>query len=290
MPKIMQRLANEKPWQRNLFTPAIETYVGTSASFMTYSSCSAADFFHPHFHEISREIGVTVSFQRKFWEWVFIVYHLRTAIKPNGRGIVFGVGEETLPALFASRGAKITATDAPSEIGVNSGWKASHEYAGNLAALPNGNMDRESFEKAVEWRECDMNAIDPSFTDYDFCWSSCCLEHLGSLRAGLDFILNTVEKVLKVGGRAVHTTELNLSSNDLTVTEGQTVLYRRRDLESFIEEVRSRGHRIQPLRIAPDSMAVDGYVDTPPYSYPHLKLELEGHVATSVGLVIERGR
>lgn len=76
-----------------------------------------------------------------------------------------------------------------------------------------------------------MNAINANLQDYDFCWSSCALEHLGDLRRGFDFIINSVEKTLKVGGIACHTTEFNLSPNDTTVASGPTVLYRRKDLD-----------------------------------------------------------
>jgi hypothetical protein len=36
-------------------------------------------------------------------------------------------------------------------------------------------------------------------------------------------------------------------------------------------------------------LAVDGYVDLPPYLGPHVKLGIAGHACTSVGLVIRRG-
>jgi hypothetical protein len=51
-----------------------------------------------------------------------------------------------------------------------------------------------------------------------------------------------------------------------------------------------RGHKVERLRIAPDSQVLDFYADTPPYSAPpHLRLRLMGYVSTSVGLVITRG-
>jgi hypothetical protein len=133
--------------------------------------------------------------------------------------------------------------------------------------------------------------------DYDFCWSSCALEHLGSLRLGMDFIINSVEKTLKVGGIACHTTELNLSSNDTTVESGDTVLYRRKDLDQLIGELRERGHQVDEFVIAPDAHFLDGFVDTPPFIGPtpevgpaHLKLQLYGYACTSVGITVRRGR
>ncbi|WP_198935301.1 MULTISPECIES: methyltransferase type 11 [Brevundimonas] len=293
-PEILRRVKSEKLWKENLFIPAIDVYrVDPSSEFMTHSTCSSRDFFHPEFKRISDEIGVPSVFHRKYWEWVYIVHHAYKsgAVASGKKGLVFGVGQETLPAVFAASGMKITATDAPRASEVSAAWQSGNEYAEELAAMPSGQLSREEFERLVEWRECDMNAIDDSLKDYDLCWSSCCLEHLGSLQHGIDFIINSVEKTLRVGGVAIHTTEFNLSSNEDTVDTGWTVLYRRRDFEELIRTLEERGHEVSPFVIAPDSLSIDGFVDTPPYSAPpHLKLALEGYVSTSAGLVIRRGR
>lgn len=107
----------------------------------------------------------------------------------------------------------------------------------------------------------------------------------------MQFVVNAVEKTLKVGGVAVHTTEFNLSSNEDTVETGDTVIYRHRDLTELIKRLEDRGHIVQPLTIAPDTHCWDFYVDVPPYTTtPHLKLMLGKYVATSVGIVVQRGR
>lgn len=286
MPRILERLAIERPWKENFLDPSPETYVRTGGEFMAYSSCSASDFLHPRFAEICEAIERPLIFHRKLWEWAFIVHHLAGDVKQGSKGIVFGVGAEHLPAVFAEQGAFITATDAPSSIVPE--WNGGAQHASGLLSLPSGKLSREEFERLVEWRECDMKAIPAEMSGYDFCWSSCCLEHLGSLQAGLEFIRNSVENVLKVGGLAVHTTELNLSSDRDTVESGDCVLYRRRDFVAFIHEMRARGHEAMEFKVAPDSLVVDGYVDTPPFSSPHLKLKLEGYTATSAGFVIRR--
>lgn len=286
---VLARLTVQQPWKANFFIPSIGTYEAPQTSkFMQYSTCSAADFLHPEFNRIVRMIDRTNVFHRKLWEWVYIIHNLLHlgVVAAGTRGLVFGVGQEMLPALFASHGAQITATDAPVDIG--EAWEATNQFAAGLSALPEGPLPRAQFEQLVSWEPCDMTAIPGHLTSYDFCWSSCCFEHLGSLRAGMDFVLASVEHCLKPGGTAVHTTELNLSSNDVTIASGSTVLYRRRDVEQLIEELRERGHHVHAFRIAPDTISVDNYVDTPPYAGPHLKLLLEGYVATSVGLVIRK--
>lgn len=291
MPKLIERLNSERPWKRSLYIP--DPHVASlpaDAPFMRYSTCSGQDILHPQFSEILASIGRQAETHRKLWEWVFVIFHLRrlNAIRPGRRGLVFGVGQELLPALFASEGVSIMATDAPAAIGHEAGWQGSNEYSGGLASLPSGNLDRASFEKLVEWRECDMNAISEDLRGFDFCWSSCCFEHLGDLRKGMDFVLNSVETLVP-GGVAVHTTEFNLSSNDDTSFSGDTVIYRKRDIEELIQELRARGHHVDPLLIAPDSGGADAYVDVPPYAGPHLKLALDRFVCTSIGLVIRRG-
>uniref|UniRef100_UPI0035CAB6C1 hypothetical protein n=1 Tax=uncultured Sphingomonas sp. TaxID=158754 RepID=UPI0035CAB6C1 len=290
-PHLVSKLLLERPWRNTMFVPSPEVYVSPAdAPFMPYSTCSSGDFLHPAFADILAELGLRNEMHRKLWEWVFIIHHLRKSgrVGPGRRGLVFGVGRELLPALFAAAGASITATDAPIEIGVGSGWQESNEFSSGLAAMPEGKLARADFENLVEWRECDMNAIDPALTGYEFCWSSCCFEHLGSLRHGMDFVLNSVEHTLAPGGVAVHTTEFNLTSNDATIEAGATCIYRRRDIEQLITELRARGHAVEPFRVAPDSLVVDGYVDLPPYGGPHLKLLSDGFVATSIGLVITR--
>lgn len=292
MPHLLVGLNLDRPWKTTMFQPSSEVYASPAdAPFMPYSTCSGADFLHPAFASILSELGLRNEMHRKLWEWVFVVHHLRKSgvVTPGHRGLVFGVGKELLPSLFASSGIRVTATDAPAEIGIGSGWQDSNEFSSGLAAMPEGKMERAAFERLVEWRECDMNAIDPALSGYDFCWSSCCFEHLGSLRHGMDFVLNSVEHCLRPNGVAVHTTEFNLTSNDATVERGDTCIYRRRDIEDLIAELRARGHQVEPLRIAPDTLAVDGYVDLPPYRGPHLKLFGEGFVMTSIGLVIRRG-
>jgi len=134
-----------------------------------------------------------------------------------------------------------------------------------------------------------MNAIRADLTGFDFAWSACCFEHLGSLEAGMQFVINSVENTLKPGGVAVHTTEYNLASNSETIANGHTVLYRQRDMEELVRRLSERGHQVQPFFVAPDSHFLDFYVDLPPYAdEPSLKIKFGDFITTSVGLVVRR--
>jgi len=136
-----------------------------------------------------------------------------------------------------------------------------------------------------------MNAIPDRYQGFDFCWSSCSLEHLGSIKAGLDFIKASVN-ALRVGGIAVHTTEYNVSSNDATIDNDPTlVLFRRRDIEQLVDELRADGHFVAEVCYDVLSEPIDLFVDIPPYAAEtHIRLLLSNFVATSIGLVIQRGR
>ena len=264
-----------------------------STPFMSYSTCNAADFLHPRYKEICDLLKHFFTWHRKLWEFVFVIHHLVESglVRQGSRGLVFGVGTERLPALFASMGAKIVATDASAANAQEMGWANTNEYAANLQTLRYPEIiDGNLFDSNVSYRVCDMNNIEPDLVDFDFNWSSCCFEHLGSIEAGLQFVVNAVEKTLRVGGIAVHTTEYNLSSNDLTVDSGGTVIFRNRDLLELVQRLQERGHIVQPFVVAPNSHHLDFHIDMPPYAQdPHLKLLLMSHVSTSAGIVVQRG-
>jgi hypothetical protein len=134
---------------------------------MAFSTCSAADIFHPRFAELSGLLNSPLLMHRKYWEWIYI---LNTALNngicvPGKYALGFGVGQEPLPAAFTKFGVRITATDAPSDIGVGQGWNDGGQYAGDAAQLPfEGIVDRESFARLVDYRVVDMNAINPELT------------------------------------------------------------------------------------------------------------------------------
>lgn len=286
-------LGGGKPWKHNLHIPSFAVHPKLEGPFMAYSTCRTADFLHPDFEALSRRLGLEPLLHRKYWEWVFILHHaLRSgAVGPGKRVLGFAVGKEPLPSAFAAAGAQVTATDAPDEIGVGKGWKLSDEFASSLLDLHSpAVLSRDVFLERVTFRPLDMTAIPDDVTGFDFCWSSCSFEHLGDIQAGLDFVVRSVERTLKPGGVAVHTTELNLSSDTDTVAEGPTVLFRKSDIAGLVERLRGRGHRVEEFRVAPDTHVLDFFADTPPYQAPvHLKLKLMGYVTTSVGLVITRG-
>ena len=237
------------------------------------------------------EFGQQPARHRKQWEYVFIckVLHERGLLAPGRRGIGFGVGSEPLPALFARYGSEVVATDLGLDEAVAAGWQTGNQHARGIDQLNKlGLCPPEEFRRRVSFRVEDMNAISPDLHGgFDFTWSSCCFEHLGSIEHGLRFVEESL-KLLKPGGIAVHTTEFNLSSNDDTVFEGGCVIFRRRDIDRLAQRVTADGHRIC-LDYTEGTLPGDLHVDVPPYTQsPHLRLLLQGFVSTSIGLVVQK--
>ncbi len=263
------------------------------SAFPTATLCRQSSFEEPYFSFWAARLGEGLRYHRKLWEFVFICQVLweRGAVKPGARGLGFGVGLEPLPAFFASEGCEVVATDLSPDRAVAAGWAQSAQYAIEKEALkrPLVCPDDTLFERNVSLRHCDMNAIPSDLTDFDFCWSACALEHLGSIEKGLDFVVNSVG-CLKPGGWAVHTTEFNLGSNEETVDEMSTVLFRRRDLEGLAERLNAAGHHAAVFDFEPGHGVLDQYVDLPPYrGEPHLAAALTGFAATSIGIIVQRG-
>lgn len=230
---------------------------------------------------------------RKQWEWDYILQALRQegAVRHGARGIGFGVGREPITAWLAREGCSVLATDQPAGPSAER-WLSDGQHASMLDEL-NGDeiCPPEEFAEAVRYLSLDMRRIDVDLLEveqaFDFAWSSCALEHLGSLAAGRRFVLESL-KLLKPGGVAVHTTELNVSSTWRTVRRGHTVLYRRSDIEALAQELRRQGHELTcTFHLGDDPL--DAHVDRQPWTNTHLKVALGPHIATSYGLLIRKG-
>lgn len=229
---------------------------------------------------------------RKLWEWSFISQALfeRGLLNPGIKGLGFAVGQEPLSALFAFYGCKILATD----LNVNNknveGWARTNQHAAGLKDLNKLKIcPNEIFNRRVSFRFVNMNNIDKDLRGFDFVWSSCSLEHLGSLEKGKEFIYNSLN-CLKPGGFAIHTTEFNVSSNTDTLVNGESVIYRKKDIREIAINLRSAGHKIK-LDFNFGTKPYDLHVDYPPYSQDiHLRLNLLGFVSTSYGLIIQKAK
>ncbi len=291
-------LLSFSPWTVPVFllepprNPSIPTLLRPpTLSAPTSQLCTAAQFQEELYAEFCEEIEMDPSVvHRKQWEFAWIMAALRKAdlLRAEKRGLGFGVGNEPFPAFLAKRGIEVMATDAPSAIIAGQGWDTTGQHANSREQLWRPNIvDRESFEKHVSFAFVDMNHIPDSLSGFDFCWSACSFEHLGSIEKGLDFVRNSL-KTLKPGGLAIHTTEFNLTSDEDTFEHPTLSLFRKRDIESLYGRLIEEGHQPWSLNLFPGNGKIDAFVDLPPFALPHLKLQVSKYVSTSIGLVVQK--
>jgi 2-polyprenyl-3-methyl-5-hydroxy-6-metoxy-1,4-benzoquinol methylase len=246
---------------------------------------------------------IPVVFARKIWEFCYVSQALyeRGFLNEGTRGLGFGCGVEPLASHFASRGISVLATDAPPSEN-SSKWAQTNQYTSGLDQLFKPNLvDRKTFDHHVEHRFVDMNFIPAELNSFDFCWSICALEHLGSISKGLDFIENSLP-TLRPGGLSVHTTEFNFFDDQKTIDNWGTVFFQRKHFLELSERLTAKGHRVAPLDFNIGNKPMDRFIDVPPYADKwgkaavdywvgaphHLKLTWNGFLTTCFGIIIEK--
>jgi 2-polyprenyl-3-methyl-5-hydroxy-6-metoxy-1,4-benzoquinol methylase len=250
------------------------------------------------------ELGMRLIFHRKVWELAYAMQAIyeNGMMTPGKRGVGFGCGEEALPSYFAAKGVDILVTDLAPDDARASGWAntAQHTKGPDSAFHPHL-VDRKTFDEKVRLQYVDMNDIPSSVRDYDFCWSICALEHLGTIENGLNFIERSLD-VLKPGGLAIHTTEYNFAHDDLTIDNWGTVLFLRKHFQQVFARLTALGHQCAPLDLSVGNKPMDRFIDVPPYAHQmsaalaeewnesvaHMKLLVDGFPATCFGIIIRK--
>ena len=274
------------------------------AAGLTGRLCRQADIEADWLRHWCDRQGILPLYHRKVWEDCFVLQALWEAgmLAPGRRGLGFAVGAEPLPAVMAAAGVEVLATDLSARDPRARAWIRAEQHGGDRERLFRPDLvARGDFDARVAHRAVDMRAI-PADLDgrFDFLWSVCSFEHLGSIEAGLDFVRRAM-RCLRPGGVAVHTTEFNLDDAGPGLERGPTVLFRRRHLEALFERLAREGHAPLPMDWTAGEDALDRFVDLPPYppaagwplaplhDTPHLKLSVQGCVATSAGLILRAG-
>lgn len=267
---------------------------------LTSRTCRQTDIEGAWVRHWCRALGTTPFYHRKLWEDCFILQVLweHGKLQPGQRALGFAVGEEPLPAILASRGVEVLATDIAAEDARAQDWIATGQHGTGTDRLYRPHLsDRAEFDRLVGFRSVDMAALPEDLQDgsRDIVWSACSMEHLGSHERGLAFV-EAAMRCLKPGGIAVHTTELNLDAAGETLSQGSTVLFQLRHLEALAARLGALGHRMLVLDHAHHPGIMDQFVDVPPFeegrvplghlSPPHLRLSIAGYPATSVGIVV----
>src|SRR6476469_4178885 len=264
-------------------------------SRVTSKLCVNRDFQTDYYEHWIDKLQASKTIHRKYWEWVVMSQALneRGFLKAGKKGMGFAVGNEPLPSAFASLGCEIVATDQNYDIPeAKEHWATTDQLCRGKQALNEKQIcPPETFDKLVRFREVDINNIPEELKqgEFDFIWSSCAFEHIGSLEHGLRFAKESL-KCLKPGGIAIHTTEFNCSSNEGTLNTDNLVFFRHRDIQRLISELTAEGYRVEP----PDYWMGDSKYDLTAMKdlsnqwAPHLKIQLGGYIATSLLLIIHK--
>lgn len=277
---------------------------------ITTKICNKEDFDTEEFKNWSELMKEEFRYHRKLWEYCTIAQALkeRNMLKKGKRGIGFAVGEEPLPSLFASKGCRILATDQEISDTSVSLWGNSSQLSKDKESLNKRQIcDPDQFEELVEFRRVDMNNMPYELLyaeeKFDFAWSACSIEHLGTLKKGFDFILNTLH-LLKPGGWSIHTTEYNISSNSRTNDNHLNNIYRKVDLEDFERLITMLGHYMEPISVERGEHPYNYHIDTPPYVtgdrydiiHPdkqikaHINLRIDSFNSTSIIIIVRKGK
>lgn len=267
---------------------------------------SAAQCDDPRFLELGRWVEQWVGdpagrqYSRKLWEWLYIyeATNLAGLLRPGASAVGFGCGNEPLPAMFASHGVEVLATDQGIDGAQGEAWAATGQLMGDLAGFSRPHIvDDAELARLVRLREVDMNAVPADIGTFDIAWSSCVIEHLGSPQRGMDFIVESCD-LLNPGGIAVHTTEMELTSRAETADYGHCAVYRIDDLMDLqkrlaeIDCTASFNFHVSMDTPADRWISMLAMVPEAQEIYPdrdgHLKLALFDSVSTSYGVIVRK--
>jgi hypothetical protein len=250
-----------------------------------------------------KEIHDPLRYHRKQWEFVFVLQTLFENDCFGKVGLGLACGRELTPSYLISKGCMIYAGDKPldkSELPSNV-WKNSKQYTESSELLYYGHLvSRKDFVNRLKPMNIDMNDIpDSLYEKFDFCWSICAIEHLGSIENGINFLINSLN-LLKTGGISVHTTEFNVYSNEHFETPN-TCLFTQNDFMLLADKIHNG--RLFPFDFNIGNGVFDNYVDIPPFpgqvllrtdrlmpkcECPHLKVSCDKYVTTCAGIIMQK--
>ena len=249
------------------------------------------------------QLKTPVVYHRKMWELAFVLQAIfeHGLLAPRAKGLGFGCGREPIASFLAANGVAVTVTDPPQEEAKARGWVGTNQHLEALDTAHHPHLvDRAAFDRLVDARDADMNAIPADLTGFDFCWSTCAMEHLGSIEKGLRFVENSLN-VLRPGGLSVHTMEFNVEADGPTINNWVTVLFQRKHIERLAARLRGRGHHVAELDFDAGNRPMDRFIDVPPWNYDlppeeaarlgephHLKIGIDGFVATCFGIIVRK--
>jgi SAM-dependent methyltransferase len=197
----------------------------------TSKICDAADWFDPEIKEvIENELQESARLHRKQWEFAMIFLTLKKLglLKSDKTGLSLGGGNERVFYSIAKHMDKLIVTDLYDD---TTSWDCARTTDPTEFIIASKPFPIE--DEKIQAMRMDMRYLDFDDNSFDFCYSSCAIEHIGEDK---DFIqhFNEVNRVLKEGGIYVLTTELQFG--DATIRDQNNYIFSREHIANLISE------------------------------------------------------
>jgi len=259
--------------------------------------CDAADWFDTEFHSIIlNELKESPRFHRKQWEFAMIFLALKKLgfLNEDMRGLSLGGGNERVLYSIAQYVSKLIVTDLYDE---DTTWDCAKTKDPDEYIKVSKPFDVD--DSKIEALRMDMRYLDFEDNTFDFCYSSCAIEHIGEFE---DFArhLNEVYRVLKEDGVYVFTTELKIG-NDTIKDENNYIfsssylnkIFKSTKLTPDVDaDVILAHHEINtPLPSNVNNLCYnseESFVDRMMQNYPHIILLRGKYPFTSIQFVMRK--
>ena len=177
--------------------------------------CDAADWFDPEMIAvIQEELQEVPYFHRKQWEFAMIFLALKRYGFLNGdkSGLSMGGGSERVLYAISQHVRKLFVTDLYEEETI---WDCARAADPDQFIKSNKPFDVD--DSKIKALRMDMRKLEFEENTFDFCYSSCAVEHIGEYEDFLNH-LNEVYRVLKNDGIYVFTTEFHFGDETIPDT------------------------------------------------------------------------
>lgn len=197
----------------------------------TSKICDAGDWFDPEIKLIiENELRETARFHRKQWEFAMIFLTLQKfeLLKEQNVGLSLGGGNERVLFSIARHIKKLFVTDLYDD---STSWDCAR--TGDPDEFIKASKPFPVDDTKIKALKMDMRKLDFADNTFDFCYSSCAIEHIGEYQ---DFLqhFNEVNRVLKPGGIYVLTTELQFGEE--TITDENNFIFTKDYIAKLISE------------------------------------------------------
>ncbi len=259
---------------------------------MTFGKvCDAADWFVPELDRIIRQdLHEFPRFHRKQWEFATVFHVLKSLglLEPTNSALSMGGGKERLSYAVASRIKHLFITDL---YDAQTMWDCARTE--DPERFIKSDMPFPVDPSRLSALRMDMRKLEFPDASFDFCYSSCAIEHIGSDK---DFQshLKEVNRVLKEGGIYVFTTELHygpelivapnnyiFSASYLNYLFSQSPLLPESEFDANLTPHRTN----YPVPVTLDISILGSYLSD---SYPHLQLLAGKHPFSSALFVLRK--